>query len=137
MISFYAALRHLAPYKSSQSQLPRAAIAALVGVVFLLVLTRLTSLLIDAELPYYKLALALEVFSVSLIVIFTHNIPRVADFLINTHCEMQRVVWPSLRYIINSLNVIAVAVGVLAILVFVIDMFWNVAFELAGFLILA
>ena len=128
-------LRRLSPYKSNQSWLPRTALSVTLGTLCALVVSRIASFAADSDSVYYMSLQATAILLALFVVLGTHNIPTVADFIIDTHSEMQRVTWPSLRYVKNSLAVIFVSVAILVVVIFVIDVFWNIVFDLTGILV--
>ena len=76
------------------------------------------------------LNMAIQVISavvVILICALLHNTPVIADFVIATHIEVERVTWPSGRYVSSALRVTAFFVVGLVLTIMVIDVFWNLA----------
>jgi len=51
------------------------------------------------------------------------NVPRVADFLIATESEMKKVSWSSKAEVLGSTMVVIVTVILLAVFIFVVDLF--------------
>ena len=127
--------RAISPYKSHQLWLVRMAFSAGLGIVSFLLVSRVVTHVVGAESRFdFGLQLCTAAVLI-LIAAVLHNTPGIADFMISTHSEMERVAWPTRRYVINALRVTAVFVLVLVLTVMIIDVFWNLAFDVAGLLV--
>ena len=64
------------------------------------------------------------------------NYPPFADFLIATEAEMNKVAWPTKRNLIKDTIVVLIMVALLAIFLFLVDVFWGwlLSRELIGIL---
>lgn len=58
------------------------------------------------------------------------HIPAVADFLIAVQAEMDKVTWPSWQYLTRATAVVLATMFLLAVCLFLFDLFWQFVFSL-------
>ena len=61
------------------------------------------------------------------------NIPRFAEFLISVESELDKVIWPGRRQVMQSTVVVIVTMLFLGVFLAAVDIFWKYFFELIGF----
>ena len=62
------------------------------------------------------------------------NIPRFADFLISVESELEKVVWPGRKQVMQSTIVVIVTMLFLGVFLFGVDMIWRWFFSLIHFI---
>lgn len=62
------------------------------------------------------------------------NFPRFADFLISVESELEKVVWPGRKQVMQSTVVVIVTMLFLGVFLFVVDQLWRALFKLIHFI---
>ncbi len=62
------------------------------------------------------------------------NVPRFADFLISVESELEKVVWPGRKQVLQSTIVVIVTMLFLGVFLFGVDMVWRWFFSLINFI---
>ncbi|MEZ6123975.1 MAG: preprotein translocase subunit SecE [Planctomycetaceae bacterium] len=61
------------------------------------------------------------------------NIPKFAEFLISVESELDKVIWPGRRQVMQSTVVVIVTMLFLGTFLAVVDVLWKLFFEFIGF----
>jgi len=62
------------------------------------------------------------------------NVPRFADFLISVESELEKVVWPGKKQVMQSTVVVIATMLFLGLFLFVVDQFWRILFRAIHFI---
>lgn len=62
------------------------------------------------------------------------NLPRFADFLISVESELEKVVWPGKKQVMQSTIVVIATMLFMGLFLFGVDMLWRVFFSLIKFI---
>jgi preprotein translocase subunit SecE len=118
-------------YKPNQGRIVRQVTALAVWLIVALGVWRLYATLGDAEynngvtvgIPAFLLLAGLWI-GYRLV-----NWPRFADFLVAVEAEMKKVTWPSRAEVKRASVVVVVTIAILAISLFLFDLFWQAFFD--------
>lgn len=111
-------------YKRTQGRIARQLTFAAMALLVVIGSWRLSQHLTGSFWLHYGVPIAISVVGcwISYRVV---NMPRFADFLISVEAEMNKVSWPSGRELIRGSIVVLVTLFVLAMLLFLYDLFWS------------
>lgn len=129
--SLTSELFHASTYKPTQGRIVRQLTALAIGLIVALGCWSLYTTLTDSTsnnaivvgVPAALLVIGLWI-SYRLI-----NWPRFADFLIAVEAEMKKVTWPSREEVKRASVVVIVTIAILAISLFLFDVFWQAFFD--------
>lgn len=117
-------------YKPGQGRYARLGLGALLALALLAGMRSLGNIL-TGEMPlsvtggrhveYATVVPVIGFLVLMAVLLWVMNLPRVANFLIETEVEMGRVVWPSRKTVIGSSVVVIVTVLLLAVVLFGVD----------------
>ena len=89
----------------------------------------------DSEEKAIRVGVPLAVWAVTCWIAFRAvNIPRFADFLVSVESELEKVVWPARREVMQATVVVLVTMLFLGVFLFVVDTVWRWLFSVIKFI---
>ena len=120
-------------YKKGQGKYTRMCTFAGVMLLGVIVAWRLTEFLSDKVEPFVSYGIGTGFVAVlGLAMLWVLNRPKSADFLIATEGEMKKVSWSSRKEIVGSTKVVIITTFVLAVILFMVDMVFQMLFGKMG-----
>ncbi len=122
-------------YKANQGKMVRQATFIAVALVAAFGCFSLSAGPLGGEIQPVRVGVPLVVWLASCWVAFRAvNIPRFADFLISVESELEKVVWPGRKQVMQSTVVVIVTMLFLGIFLSVVDYVWKWFFSLIRFI---
>lgn len=122
-------------YKPNQGRLVRQATLAAIAVTMAFGCFSLSNGLLGGEDQLMRVGVPLGVWLLLCWIAFrVVNYPRFADFLISVESELEKVVWPGRKQVMQSTVVVIVTMLFLGFFLFAVDTIWRWFFTLVRFI---